>query len=205
MNLYQKLNAIMGEVESLQKDGKVAFNTTKYNYLSEAKTTAIFHEKLFKHKLVILPIEVNEEVKGSITQGRYKYKLVNCENPEEFEILESGGQGHDSADKGSGKASSYAYKYLLWRMFAIPSNDDPDQTSSDEIKSKQAIKQEEHDDEIEALKNSKVDKVQIATMQAEMLKKNVLEKTITDAYKVKALSDLTKEQFVSVMRRLETK
>ena len=64
MNIYEKLNAIMGEVESLQKDGKVAFNTTKYSYLSEAKTTSIFHEKLYKHKLVILPIEVNEEVKG---------------------------------------------------------------------------------------------------------------------------------------------
>ena len=64
-------------------------------------------------------------------------------------------------------------------------------------------KKNDGEDEIEALKNSKVDKVQIATMQAEMLKKNVKEEAITNAYKVKALADLTKEQFVAVMKRLE--
>jgi hypothetical protein len=117
----------------LQKDGRVAFGSTKYNYLSEAKTTTEMRKQLIKHKLVILPVEVNESKDGSVTHGIYTYKLVNAENPEEFILLQSGGQGHDSADKGSGKASSYAYKYLLWRTFAIPSSDDPDQISSDEI------------------------------------------------------------------------
>ena len=57
----------------------------------------------------------------------YTYRLVNVENPDEQIDLMAGGQGHDNADKGSGKASSYAFKYLLWRTFAVPSNDDPDQ------------------------------------------------------------------------------
>ncbi|HZK70130.1 MAG TPA: hypothetical protein VFD03_01240, partial [Clostridia bacterium] len=67
------------------------------------------------------------------------------------------------------------------------------------------VEDTEHDDEIEALKHSKVDKVQIATMQAEMSKKNVVEKTIIDAYKITSLAELTKEQFVTVMRTLEKK
>ena len=198
MNLYEKINAIMGEVESLQKDGKVEFGSTKYKFLSEAKTTAEMRKQLIKYKLVVLPIGVEEKKEGQITQGKYVYKMVNAENPEEFIILESGGQGHDSADKGSGKASSYAYKYLMWRTFAVPSNDDPDQVSSDEIISKE-------DAEIEALKKSKVDKVQIATMQAEMMKKGIKEETIVTAYKITTLADLTKEQFVSVMKTLEKK
>ena len=123
----------MESVESLQKDGKIEFGSTKYKYLSEAKTTAEMRKQLIKYKLVILPVEIDEHKEGAITQGKYTYKLVNAENPEEYIMLQSGGQGHDSADKGSGKASTYAYKYLMWRTFAIPSNDDPDQVSSDEI------------------------------------------------------------------------
>ena len=83
----------MEGVESLQKDGKIAFGNTKYNYLSESKTTAEMRKQLIKHKLVILPIGVQEEVRGSITQGKYIYKMVNAENPDEFILLESGGQG----------------------------------------------------------------------------------------------------------------
>ncbi len=133
MNIYEKINAIMGEVKSLQKDGRIAFGNTKYNYLSEAKTTETFRDPFVKYKLVLLPINAVEFKDGQITHGTYTYRLINAENPEEWVDLMSCGQGHDTADKGSGKASSYAYKYLLWRTFAVPSNDDPDQISSDEI------------------------------------------------------------------------
>lgn len=141
MNIYEKINAIMDAVESLQKDGRVAFGNTKYNYLSEAKTTAEMRKQLIKHKLVLLPIQAEETKEGSITKGMYTYRLLNAENPDEYIDLMAGGQGHDSADKGSGKASTYAYKYLMWRTFAIPSNDDPDQISSDEIIEQEKLKQ----------------------------------------------------------------
>lgn len=137
MNIYEKINAIMGEVKSLGKDGNVNFNNTNYNYLSESKTTAIFHELFFKYKVAMLPIAINERKEGQITYGHYTYKLINCEDPDDYIILETTGQGHDSADKGSGKASSYAYKYLIWRTFAIPSNDDADQMSSEELLAKE--------------------------------------------------------------------
>lgn len=143
MNLYEKINMIMSEVKNLQKDGKLAFGTTKYNFLSEAKTTSIFHDLFVKYKIVLLPVKVIEEKQGNVTIGNYTYKMINCEKPEEFIELQSGGQGQDSSDKGSGKSSSYAYKYLLWRTFAIPSNDDPDQFSSDENVEKEAKLQKE--------------------------------------------------------------
>ena len=140
MNIYEKINTIMEAVESLQKDGRVAFGNTKYNYLSEAKTTAEMRKQLIKHKLVLLPVLAEETKEGSVTKGMYTYRLLNAEKPEEYIDLMAGGQGHDSADKGSGKASSYAYKYLMWRTFAIPSNDDPDQVSSDEIIEQENLK-----------------------------------------------------------------
>lgn len=193
MNLYEKINAIMESVESLQKDGKIAFGNTKYNYLSESKTTAEMRKQLVKHKLVILPIGVNEEVRGQITQGKYTYKLVNAENPEEFIILESGGQGHDSADKGSGKASSYAYKYLMWRTFAIPSNDDPDQVSSDEI------------NEIEKTKKQKIDKIKVAAIKELIKNVQAEESMVCSYYEVDKIENMTEEIYAKAVEQLEKK
>ena len=204
MNIYEKINAIMESVESLQKDGKVAFNTTKYNYLSEAKTTAEMRKQLVKHKLVILPIGVQEEVKGSITQGKYIYKMVNAENPDEFILLESGGQGHDSADKGSGKASSYAYKYLMWRTFAIPSNDDPDQVSSDEIKTK-ADKEAEKKAKEEAEDIGKELVTPVAIKSLKDLLANKGEILDLKQFGLKRIEDMTKDQYFEYVAELRKK
>jgi len=210
MNIYEKINAIMENVESLQKDGKVAFGSTKYNFLSEAKTTAEMRKQLVKYKLVILPIGVEEKKEGSITQGKYTYKVVNAENPEEFIILESGGQGHDSADKGSGKASSYAYKYLMWRTFAIPSNDDPDMVSSDEIaEAKKKIAKAETDTQADMPASEKVDTKQIISeVQAQALLQLALDtkSSVSDLckyYEVKDLNELNMEQWLGAKKILD--
>ena len=181
----------MESVESLQKDGKVAFGTTKYNYLSEAKTTAEMRKQLVAHKLVILPIEVDEHKEGQITHGIYTYKLVNAEAPEEYILLQSGGQGHDSADKGSGKASSYAYKYLMWRTFAIPSNDDPDQVASDEIVANQKDIPEAEKVDV----NRKINSTEAAAIKGLAERTNADVPKMLEVYKVKSLDDLTLGQW----------
>ena len=52
MNYLQKekINTIMESVESLQKTEKIEFGSTKYKYLSEAKTTAEMRKQLIKYK-----------------------------------------------------------------------------------------------------------------------------------------------------------
>jgi hypothetical protein len=200
MNLYEKINAIMGDVKSLKKDGKVSFGTTKYNFLSEAKTTEIFHELFVKHKIVLLPISVEEEKQGQVTQGRYTYRMINCEDPTDYIDLQSGGQGQDSSDKGSGKASSYAYKYLLWRTFAIPSNDDPDQVSSDETR---AIQEAEEKARLEQEKLITTD--QLETLTAMIAETGADIDAMLKYYKVDDLGKLNVKSFISAMKNLEKK
>jgi hypothetical protein len=200
MNLYEKINAIMGDVKSLKKDGKVSFGITKYNFLSEAKTTEIFHELFVKHKIVLLPISVEEEKQGHVTQGRYTYRMINCEDPVDFIDLQSGGQGHDSSDKGSGKASSYAYKYLLWRTFAIPSNDDPDQVSSDETRAK-----EEAEEKARLEAEKPITPEQLATLTGMIAETGADIDAMMKYYKVDDLGKLNVKSFISAMKNLEKK
>jgi hypothetical protein len=136
LNLWQKINAVMQDVQYLAKDDKVEFGTTKYKAISEEKVTAAVRESLVKNGLVIMPIEQEHIKEGNLSTVNVKYKILNMDNPQEFEIIASSGTGVDTQDKGVGKAMTYAYKYMLLRTFAIPTGEDPDKISSAELDSK---------------------------------------------------------------------
>lgn len=133
MNIYEKISAIMEDVRYLAKDDKVEFGNTKYRALSEEKVTTIMRAELLKHRLVVYPVSQCANRSGSITHVDVTYRLVNVENPEEYIEIASCGDGADSQDKGSGKAMTYAFKYMWLRTFALPTGEDPDKISSAEL------------------------------------------------------------------------
>ena len=133
MNLNEKILKIMDAVRYIQKDGKVDFGSTKYKYASESKITAVIREQLIQQKVTIFPIKTDYTKNGNLTHIHAEYKITNAEDPEDYIIVHAEGDGADSQDKGSGKAQTNAYKYMLLRTFAIPTGDDPDQISSDEL------------------------------------------------------------------------
>jgi len=136
MNIYEKILAIMQDVQYLAKDDRVKFGTTDYKALSEEKVTSIMREELIKNKLVVFPIAQESNRAGNITHVDTKYRMVNVENPDEFIEIVSCGDGADSQDKGSGKAMTYAFKYMWLRVFALPTGEDPDKISSAELDAK---------------------------------------------------------------------
>ena len=133
MNIYQKMLEVMKSIEYLNKDDRVEYKSTKYKVMSEEKVTTTVRKELIKQGLVVFPIEQSVSQNGTITTTNTVYKMVNTENPEEFVILASSGQGADTQDKGVGKAMTYSFKYMLLRTFAIPTGEDPDKISSDQI------------------------------------------------------------------------
>ena len=142
LNLYQKISAVMNEIDYLQKDDKISFNKTNYKAISEEKVTSTVRAALIKYGLVILPIEQEHSREGTLSIVNTKYKIVDTDTGQ-HEIIVSSGTGVDTQDKGVGKAMTYSYKYLLLRTFAIPTGEDPDKISNEEIESKGKRKQEE--------------------------------------------------------------
>lgn len=136
MNIYEKILAIMKDVQYLAKDDHVSFGSTNYKALSEEKVTSIMRAEMLKYNLAVFPIEQTANRSGSITHVDVKYRLVNVESPDEFIEVVSCGDGADSQDKGSGKAMTYAYKYMWLRTFALPTGEDPDKISSEELDEK---------------------------------------------------------------------
>lgn len=137
MNIYEKIAAIMQDVQYLAKDDHVSFGSTSYKALSEEKVTSIMRAEMLKHKLVVFPISQVSNRTGNITHVDVVYRMVNVENPEESIEIASCGDGADTQDKGSGKAMTYAFKYMWLRTFALPTGEDPDKVSSAELDEKE--------------------------------------------------------------------
>lgn len=133
MNLYEKMLAIMQEVQKLQKDDHVSFGSTNYKALSEEKVTEIMRQKLIQNRIVVYPFEQICSRNGQITHVDVKYRMVNVDDPTDFIEIASCGDGADSQDKGSGKAMTYAFKYMWLRTFALPTGEDPDKISSAQL------------------------------------------------------------------------
>jgi hypothetical protein len=149
-NIYQKIALVMADVSYLNKDDKVAYGNTRYSAMSEEKVTGVVREAMLKHGLVIFPtsqeVECRNIVKkdrngednlvGFLTTTNTSYTMADIDSGETITVASSG-MGVDTQDKGVGKAMTYSFKYALLRSFAIPTGDDPDKISSDELTAKQ--------------------------------------------------------------------
>lgn len=133
LNLHQKMFEVMKNIEYLKKDDKVEYKSTKYKAMSEEKVTMTVRKELINQGIIVYPIEQSVEKDGSITTTNTRYKMVNVDDPDDYIILASSGQGADTQDKGVGKAMTYSFKYMFLRTFAIPTGEDPDKVASEKL------------------------------------------------------------------------
>lgn len=179
MNIFEKINAVMKEIEYLTKDDKVEFGTTKYKAISEEKVTTAVRNELVKQGIVILPIEQQSENKelirteksvNMLTSVHVKYRIQNIEDTNDYIEVESNGTGVDTQDKGVGKAMTYAYKYMLLRTFAIPTGEDPDKISSAETDEKMALEAD----------NTIISETKANALESSIFKNNISDETATE-------------------------
>lgn len=125
-NILQRIHAVMGEVDYVQKDKKAGMN---YTIVSHDVVTAKVRPILHKHGVVYYPVKVNATQDGTRTQTHLTVRFCNIDEPADFIDVESLGYGIDTQDKGPGKAISYAVKYALLKALGLETGDDPDHDS----------------------------------------------------------------------------
>lgn len=134
LNIHERIRLIMIDVDYLKKDDTIAYKSVKYNAVTEQKVTTAVRQSLINHGVTCVPDgEIKWNQAGTLNTVIMHYRLTNIDNPDDFIIIPTIGQGADTQDKGTNKAVTGAFKYLLLRTFNIPTGDDPDQTSSDEL------------------------------------------------------------------------
>lgn len=193
--IEDKILSIMRKVEYLAKDDKVEFGNTKYKALSEEKVTVIMRRACLDEGVIVYPVEMTESRDGNITHVHVKYRLVDTEDNTSIEVV-SCGDGHDTQDKGAGKAMTYAFKYMWLRTFAIPTGEDPDKVSSDEITAKETEEQ---------IKKQKISPAKVRSIAKKADTDGVSVGKLCELYLVSDLSELTEAQLSEIVNSWSSK
>lgn len=124
LNILQRLNAVMKELDYIQKEKKGGL---QYSFVSHDKVTGMVRPLLVKHGIVCWPSSFDVAQDGNRTQLRCKVIFASMDDPADRIEVDSLGYGIDSQDKGPGKAMSYAMKYAYLKALSLETGDDPDQ------------------------------------------------------------------------------
>jgi len=123
-NIYQRINAVMQEVDYVQREKKQGM---RYSAVMHDAVTKLVRPALVKHGIVYFPTNFRIEQVGNRTQLACEVVFQNIDDRADFMAVATAGYGIDDQDKGPGKAISYAVKYALLKALGLETGDDPDQ------------------------------------------------------------------------------
>lgn len=146
LNLYQKIQAVSNEIKNIEKNMTVGRGNYAYKAVQDIDVVLEVKKAETTYGLISIPLRqdlVKSEIVRVMKDGggesiqyvdivKMTLRIVNLDKPEEYVEVESFGRGLDSADKGFGKASTYARKYALLNAYKIATGEDPDDTKSKE-------------------------------------------------------------------------
>lgn len=150
-NLYERMLKVSMEVMNVEKNMQVGTTNGKQSYKAVADFDVVMAVKKAEAKFGVISIPVKQELVSTEllktestyngqTTAKYQYhdvvkmtmRFINVDKPEEYIEIEAYGRGLDSADKGFGKASTYARKYCLLNGYKIATGEDLDKDISAE-------------------------------------------------------------------------
>ncbi len=142
-NLYQRLSAIMGDVERIPKNGYNSFH--KYAYALESDVKDGCRKAMIEHGIVLITNVISAEqvaytetnktgdpvtVTKDIVRVTADYTFVNADSPEDRLTVRIISDGQDKNDKAPYKAMTGGIKYALMNTLLIPTGDDPEKDSA---------------------------------------------------------------------------
>ena len=141
MNIYQSINAIMAECPVIAKAQQNKQQGFMYRGIDVVMN--VFQPLLAKYKVFVVPevLETIREDRQTKSGGNLIYTILKVRYTffaEDGSYISATvqGEGMDSADKSGNKAMSVAFKYAMFQVFCIPTEEmrDPDAESPEESK-----------------------------------------------------------------------
>lgn len=132
LNIYQRINEVRKKVSYAKKDKEVSGQG--YKAVTHDAVTAVLRNDLIEQGIVIVPRLLESAVTdiGKTKSGtpviryaaRYEVDFVNCDDPADKVTVPSEAHANDHGDKAPGKATSYATKYAMLKLFSIETGED---------------------------------------------------------------------------------
>lgn len=191
-NIYAAINAVMKDIGSIRKDETNDFDHYKFRGI-DAVYNAI-QPALVKNGVFIVPDlqDINQEER---TSGNNKTMIYTTVKVRFTLYAEDGtsisgvfpGEAMDRSDKSTNKAMTAAYKYMIFELFTIPTEDnqDADKESPEAGKKKTSVGRERAREKLLAYfkeKNIKTDEQTKICEELKLSPKSTADE-INEAYK----------------------
>lgn len=132
LNIYQRINKVMQEVEYVQKDSSVSGMGGGYKAVSHDQVVSVARKSLVKNGIVIFPNQVKGEflqmrdinaspqpIKMGLYSGTYEINFVNINDGNDRITSTIEAHANDNGDKAPGKALSYATKSAILKVLGL--------------------------------------------------------------------------------------
>jgi hypothetical protein len=131
-SVYKKLQTIMSKVRCIKRDANIKLKSGEsYPVNTYESVLDIIRPLLIEEKLLIVRTSAKSTVIGNIAVVDAEYDIIDTETGDKI-TMASIGSGHDTSDKHTGKAMTYALKYALRDLFLLRgTDDDSDLSASD--------------------------------------------------------------------------
>ena len=216
--IYKAIAAILSDVGAVGKDGQNAFD--KYRYRSIDAVMNAMHPAMAKYGVFVMPevLEQSREERGSRNGGVLIYSIIKVRYTfyaEDGSSLTATviGEGMDKGDKSVNKAMSAAFKYALFQVFCIPTDefsDSEDESPEARQKPKNKIDEYAKREAQKAGSNAKkqIDDAAYKKKILDKLKKNYSPeslKKIASRYEKEKIDDLTVEELKNLVENIMSK
>lgn len=190
--IYKAISAVLSDVGAVGKDGQNTFD--KYKYRSIDAVMNAMHPAMAKHGVFVTPevLEQSREERASKSGGiliysitKVKYTFYTADGSSVTATVI--GEGMDKGDKSMNKAMSAAFKYALFQVFCIPTEEFVDsETESPEP-------EKDHSNEM-------CGSAELAVLEA-MTKKAFNVEDVSTVFK--SWPNITKGQYVKAMEEIK--
>lgn len=216
--IYKAIADVLSDVGAVGKDGQNAFD--KYRYRSIDAVMNAMHPAMAKHRVFVIPevLEQSREERGAKSGGALIYSIIKVRYTfyaEDGSSLTATviGEGMDKGDKSVNKAMSAAFKYALFQVFCIPTDefsDSEDESPEARQKPKNKIDEYAKREAQKAGSNAKkqIDDAEYKKKMLDKLKKKYnpegLEK-IASHYEKEKIDDLSVDELKNLVENIMSK
>ena len=153
LNIYQRINAVMNQVEYVQKDKQVSGGGANYKAVTHDQVISVARAALVEHGVMIYPNQLKGEflqmrdvnatpnpIKMGLYTGTYEINFVGVDKGDKITATIEA-HANDNGDKAPGKALTYATKAAILKVLCLETGEDDesraDQANTDLITSEQ--------------------------------------------------------------------
>jgi len=112
LNIHQRLNAVMADVNYIKKDKKIEIGKGSYSVTGHDAVTKLIHPLLVEHGINLIPSVVDMTQEGNRTRVLMSFEWVNIDDPKDSFTNQCVSYGVDNQDKGPAKAISIAQRVI---------------------------------------------------------------------------------------------